>query len=86
MGSFSLWHWIIVLVIFSVPVGIGMAIWLFVRAARKPAAPSRPTVPASASPGPSAETRLQELACLRSKDLITDSEYEQQRSAVLRSV
>ena len=34
----------------------------------------------------SAEARLQELASLRSKDLITDSEYEEKRSAVLRSV
>lgn len=86
MGSFSIWHWIIVLIIFSIPVGIGLVIWLIVRAARKPAAPSRSTVPASASLQPSAEARLQELASLRSKDLITDSEYEQQRSAVLRSV
>ncbi|OOX16360.1 hypothetical protein Xazr_14410 [Xanthomonas campestris pv. azadirachtae] len=86
MGSFSIWHWIIVLIVLSIPVGIGLVIWLIVRAARKPAVSSRSTIPVSASPQPSAEARLQELASLRSKDLITESEYEQQRSAVLRSV
>ena len=86
MGSFSIWHWIIGLIILSIPVGIGLIIWLVVRAASKPAAPPRSTVPVSASPQPPAEARLQELASLRSKDLITDSEYERQRSEVLRSV
>jgi hypothetical protein len=86
MGSFSIWHWIIVLIILSIPVGTGLVIWLIVRVARKTAAPSRSTVPVSASPRLSAEARLQELASLRSKDLITDAEYEQQRSAALSSV
>ena len=86
MGSFSIWHWIIVLIVLAIPFAIGLVIWLIVRAAEKPAAASRSTVAVSASPQPSVEARLQELASLRSKDLITDSEYEQHRSAVLRSV
>lgn len=86
MGGFSIWHWIIVLIVISIPVGIGLVIWLVVRAARKPATPSQTPVPASIPQQPSAELRLQELASLRSKGLITDSEYEQQRSEVLRSV
>ena len=86
MGSFSIWHLIIVLIVLSIPVGIGLVIWLIVRAAGKPTAPPGSMVSASAFPRASAEARLQELASLRSKDLITDSEYDQQRSAVLRSV
>lgn len=86
MGSFGIWHWIILLIILFIPVGIGLIIWLIVRAVRKPDAPSGSMVPASTSPLPGAEARLQELASLRSKDLITESEYEQQRSSVIRNV
>lgn len=86
MGSFSIWHWIIVLIVLSIPIGIGLVIWLIVRATKKTAVPSIPPAHVSTSPQSSAEARLQELASLRSKDLITDSEYEEKRSAVLRSV
>jgi len=83
MGSFSIWHGIIML---AIPAGIGLVIWLIVRAVRKPAVPAGP-IPASGSPTQSsAEARLRELASLRSKDLITESEYEEQRSEVLRSL
>jgi hypothetical protein len=88
MGSFSIWHWIIVLVILAIPVFIGLTIWLIVRASKRPPAVARSTVPPAieGSPRSSAEARLQELASLRSKELITDAEYEQQRSAILREV
>ncbi len=88
MGSFSIWHWIIVLIVLAIPVGIGLAIWLAIRSTKKPAAASKPTVPQTVkkSQHSSAEARLQELALLRSKGLITYSEHEQQRSTVLRSV
>lgn len=86
MGSFGIWHWIVVLIILSIPVGIGFIIWLVVRAASKPAAPSRPAAPVSTDSQPLAEARLKELASLRSKDLITDSEYERHRAEILRSV
>ncbi|RPD83470.1 SHOCT domain-containing protein [Luteimonas sp. 100069] len=85
MGSFSLWHGIIVLIMLAIPVGIGLVIWLIVRAVRKPAVPAGP-IPASGPPQSSAEARLRELASLRSKDLITESEYEEQRAEVLRSI
>ena len=88
MGSFSIWHWIIVLFILAIPVGIGLIIWLIVRASKRPPTVTRSTVPPAipASPHSSVEARLQELASLRSKGLITDSEYEQQRSAILHDV
>lgn len=88
MGSFSIWHWLIVLIIFVIPVCIGLFVWLIIRATSKPSSTSAPTVaPGIGAPSHlSAEARLQELSTLRSKGLITDSEYDQQRSAVLRSV
>lgn len=86
MGSFSIWHWVIVLVVLCIPLGIGLVIWLIVRAARRPVSPTSSAVPFSAAPQPSAEARLQELASLRAKGLITESEHEEQRSEVLRSV
>jgi len=88
MGSFSIWHWIIMLMVLAIPAVIGLIIWLVIRATTKPAAESVPTAqpPFRASPQSSVEARLQELASLWAKGLITDSEYEQQRSVVLSSV
>ena len=88
MGSFSIWHWIIVLFILAIPVAIGLIIWLIARVSKKPSAATRSTAPPAIadSPHSSAEARLQELASLRAKGLITDSEHEQQRSAILRDV
>lgn len=88
MGSFSIWHWIIVLIIPGFFVLIGLIIWLIVRASRdRPlVANLAPPQTIAASSRASTESRLQELASLKSKGLITDSEYEQQRSAILSSV
>lgn len=88
MGGLSIWHWIIVFFILAIPVAIGLIIWLIFRAPKRPPSTTRSTAP-PANPAfqhPSAEARLQELASLRSKGLITDSEYEQQRSVILRGV
>jgi Flp pilus assembly protein TadB len=35
MGSFSIWHWLILLVLFCIPAGIAMLVWLIVRYAQK---------------------------------------------------
>jgi len=32
LGSFSIWHWLIVLIIFVIPVCIGLFVWLIIRA------------------------------------------------------
>jgi hypothetical protein len=73
MGSFSLWHWGIVLLLPLVAlVVVGFTIWLIVGVAK--------------GSGASAESRLQRLAALKSQGQISDSEYTQQRSAIIQSV
>lgn len=88
MGSFSIWHWIVVLFIVGIPGAIGLIVWLVVRASKRPVAPASvaapPPLPASASS--SVESRLQELTDLKDKGLITDTEYEQQRALILHSI
>lgn len=88
MGIFSIWHWIILIFLLVIPACIGIVIWLVLRAVKKPAPVSESTFPPAmpAATDSSAEARLQELASLRSKGLITDSDFEQKRSAILRSV
>ena len=86
MGSFSLWHWIIVLFILAIPIVIGLIIWLVVRAARRTAATSTVAPPSSAIHRSSAESRLHELADLKAKGLVTDTEYEEQRATILQDV
>lgn len=89
MGGLSLWHWIIVFVVLGIPAAfVGLIIWMIVRVRRRPAATSIPTVsqPGSSAVRSPTEARLQELAGLRSKGLISDFEYEQQRAAILSSV
>lgn len=84
MGSFSVWHWIIVLFLAGIPVAVvGLIVWLVVRASRRPVAPASPL---PASNRPSVESRLQELNALKDKALITEAEYEQQRASILRGV
>ena len=85
MGSFSLWHWVVVLVALGVPATIiGLVFWFIARVSRRAnaAAPSQ----APATPRPSTESRLQELDHLMSKDLISHAEYEKQRSAILQDI
>jgi hypothetical protein len=88
MGSFSIWHWIILLFFVAVPACIGLVVWLILRAVKKPApvpeSVSPPAFPAATDS--SAEARLLELASLRSKGLITDAEFEQGRAAILGRV
>jgi hypothetical protein len=71
----SIWHWIVVLLVIGIPIAvIGGIMWFVVRTS-KGVAPLR-----------SIETRLWELTNLKSKGLITDAEYEQQRAAILRKI
>ena len=91
MGGLSIWHWLIALVILGVPAAVlAVIIWLVVRLSKRPIPAAQAVTlatPISQPPLHSAtELRLQELSALRSKGLITDSEYEQQRSAILSSV
>jgi uncharacterized membrane protein len=75
MGSFSIWHWVILLLFVALPIAvIAGIVWLIARAAKR------------AKPSSSSESRLWELTNLKSKGLISDAEYEQQRAAILRKV
>lgn len=78
MGSLSIWHAAVLLVLLAVPVGIGLLVWLLVRASRRKAAP----VAADTSPS----SRLKALDELRAQGLVSSDEYEQRRSAILASV
>lgn len=65
MGSLSLWHWLItLLVVVGIPV---LIVFLVVRASRNGAKRS-------------AATRLHELAQLKEKGLITEEEYQRKRT------
>jgi uncharacterized membrane protein len=68
MGSFSIWHWLIIPVLL---VGFCAAvIWLLARASR----PNAKSAPAS---------RLEELAKLRRQGLLTEDEYQRKRSELV---
>lgn len=88
MGGLSIWHLIVVIFILGVPAAIGSIIWLVVRASKAPASAGAPAMPAALPPSarPSVEARLQELAALKSKGLITGDEYDRQRSAILSDI
>lgn len=73
MGSFSVWHWLILLCVLGIPaVIVGLIIWFVSRASKRRQLPT--------------EDRLRELSSLKSKGLISEDEYERQRSAILLSV
>jgi hypothetical protein len=82
MGSFSIWHWLIILFVIGIPFSIlGAIVWLIIRATRKSALPAA-RIASALTP----EARLEELFQLRSKGLISLAEYEQQRAAVLDNI
>jgi uncharacterized membrane protein len=86
MGGFSILHWLIVLMFLAVPLAVIVVIvWAVSKASRRPAQRTSPPPITASSPSP-AESHLAELASLRSKGLITDSEYEQRRQAIIQSV
>lgn len=88
MGGLSIWHWIILLAMLAIlAIAVGV-VWFAVHLHRRTAAktPSALSQAIPAPISPTTESRLLHLADLRSKGLITDSEYEQQRSAILKGV
>jgi hypothetical protein len=87
MVGLSIWHLILGFLV-GVPVLVGFAIWLAIRASKRSAstAASRLSSPGGALSVSTAESRLQELASLRAKGVITESEYQTQRAAIITSV
>jgi len=88
MGSFSIFHWMIVLCVFAIPAAIvGLIFWLASRSNKRPPAATPRTMPPAmpSSPDSSIESRLQALTDLKSKGLITEAEYDQQRAFIIQS-
>jgi hypothetical protein len=82
MGSFSIWHWLIIFFVIGVPFAVlGVIVWLIIRASKKAALPAI-RIASALTP----EARLEELFRLRSKGLISLAEYEQQRAVILDNI
>jgi hypothetical protein len=83
MGSFSIWHWLIVLVLLGglMVVVIG-AIWAIAR--RFGGAPA-PTAAHAPAPRP-APARLAELAELKAQGLISEAEYAEKRREIVKGL
>lgn len=94
MGFDSIWHLIIVLLVVAVPVVIiALVVVLIIFLARRSGATTAAGAPASAVASPAAvprpsqtEQRLQDLAGLKAKGLITEAEYADRRTDILRNV
>lgn len=89
MGSFSLWHWLIVLFMLAIPLGVVFFIvWLVNRTSKS----SRSAAGAYGAPlvelprTGTSEARLLELSDLRVKGLVTEAEYERKRAEILGGV
>lgn len=82
MGSFSIWHWLIIFFVIGVPFAVlGVIVWLIIRASKKTALPAI-RIASALTP----EARLEELFLLRTKGLISLAEYEQQRAVILDNI
>jgi hypothetical protein len=75
MGFDSIWHLLILVIVLAVPVAIIVLIVRLVRGLSR-----------RASPAPSTEARLRELASLKARGLVTEAEYERQRRAIIGDV
>ena len=85
MGSFSIFHWLVVLIVVLVPVALVALILLFARRSSR-AGGSTGQGLIGQTGKPPAEARLQALADLKAKGLISDEEHAAQRAAILREI
>lgn len=87
MGGLSIWHWIIFLVFLMVAGAfLGLLVWFFARASRKSSTTALGNPDAVSPAHPTVESRLLHLDDLWAKGVITESEYEQQRSAIIKGI
>lgn len=88
MGSFSIWHWLILLLVIAVPVVlIGGLVWLIVHLSRRKFTPMPHLPPAPVGKLPeSADIRLENLYALLEQGHITRDEYERQRAAIISGI
>lgn len=85
MGSFSIGHLLVLIVLLGVPVILALVIWLILRGSGKGRSGVVAETTGTTQPA-SAEARLQEIAALRSKGLISESEYERKRSEIISGI
>jgi hypothetical protein len=88
MGSFSMWHWLVLLLLVAIPAAlIGAMVWLMRRLSRRKhgSAERPPTAGGKATPA-GADARLKRLDALLLAGDITRDEYERQRASIIASV
>lgn len=73
MGGMSIWHWVVILVIVVVPI-------VFLARILRRSDPPEPTT----APKADIASRLRQLDALKASRLVTDLEYQQRRTAILR--
>ena len=89
MGSFSLWHWIIVSLMIVVPaLVVGLIIWLIVRLSKRKAAPLGERIDPVMTPNTASkpDVRLRQLQDLKERGLVSHTEYERKRAQILDQV
>ncbi|MDH5833282.1 SHOCT domain-containing protein [Luteimonas kalidii] len=88
MGSFSIWHWTILLLLVTVPaLLIGGLVWLIVRVSRRRrGTPSQLPSTATGTASERTDDRLNRLHALFEQGQITREEYERQRASIISSV
>lgn len=89
MGSFSLWHWLVLVLIVFVPaMVIGLAVWVAVRLSRRrvPHPARQPGAGSTSGAASEAGDRLRHLQDLREQGSISSAEYEMKRSQILDQV
>lgn len=88
MGGLSVWHLIIALMFLAATVGaVGLLVWLFARSSKRSATEAVSEDSGAESPVlATVESRLLHLDDLWAKGVITESEYEQQRAAIIKRI
>lgn len=84
MGGFSIWHFVILLVMLGFPLLIGAVVWWAIRANRRP--PSAAQAAPPPLPSASVEQRLRELDALKEQGLIDQAEYADRRERILAAL
>ncbi|WP_420007355.1 SHOCT domain-containing protein [Xanthomonas sacchari] len=82
MGGFSIWHWLVLMVMLGIPLLIGVVVWMTIRAQRRRPAAVAPPLP----PAASVEQRLRALEQLKAQGLIDAAEYARRREQILATL
>jgi len=88
MGGLSIWHLIIILMFLAATAGlVGLVVWISARSSRKRVIQATSDdMGSESSLVATVEARLLHLDDLWAKGVITESEYEQQRAAIIKRI